>query len=170
MNKFKQILVSGMIGLGCLFMWACPDANTVLKYLNIALTILQEAASISGVLSPQYVSYIAAGGGCLNVYATEIASTDSPAVQGVKIGASCAGLVAPTLPPGTAQTQLTEASKLGNAIADILAQLPKADAKKIELDPFKLSTRTKEKFVQVATKAEQTKVKFLAAHPLPVVK
>lgn len=165
LKNSKKMFATSVLMISCLVLMACPSANSILKYLDIALEIATQAAGATGILPPVYTAYVSAGLGCIEFAATETGSTDSPAVQSAKITGACAALVSPVLPPGTPQALVNLAGKLAQAITNLLSSLP-STKDLASAHPIKLSAVQVTHLQMIASKAKADKAAFLAAHKL----
>lgn len=164
-RKFLSLFLVAVIGLA-----ACSVAS-ILSVLQVALSLASDAASVSGSIPPEYIAYVDTALGCVDFAAMELASTDSDAVKTGKIVAQCANLTTPNLPPGTPQTLMTLASKLGAQIARLLAILPKTPVASSRKMAVSLEQGTELKAMSEKAKATRTafRLKVGPLTPAPAV-
>ncbi len=147
-----------------LVMAAC-GAATILMYIDDALQIAVEAASVTGFVPPQFAAYITAGLGCVDFAATEVQSGDTPADQYNKVFTQCGALVKVDL-PGLPPNLVDFATRLAVRISQILTSLlpkPVPAGKLAAAKPMKFTPAQLAHLKDVSAKAKAAQA-LLASH------
>lgn len=115
------------IPLALLLILSACNVASIVQLIGQAVAIAEQAATVTGLVPPEYVAYVTAASNCLAFASTEEASTDSAALKGDKITAQCAMYATIALPPGTAANLVTLVSRLAVSIQSILATFPSSN-------------------------------------------